>query len=125
MGFRGGDPARRYWLATAAGADARGRAAASPAPALRALGGHRAEGVAGSVAAAQSQSGGRLQRRVLGGRAFPPGGSECAARRRGGTPSPPEWPAAGERLSWRFHLGFPAEPAGSAHPTPQGDRLRR
>lgn len=112
MGFRGGDPARRYRLATAAGADARGRAAASPAPALRALGGHRAEGVAGSVAAARSQSGGRLQRRVLGGRAFPPGGSECAARRRGGTPSPPEWPATGDRLSWRSHLCLPAEPAG-------------
>lgn len=68
--------------------------------------------MAGSVAAARSQSGGRLQRRVLGGRAFPPGGSECAAGRRGGTPSPPEWPATGDRLSWRSHLCLPAEPAG-------------
>lgn len=121
--FRRGDPARRHWPATAAGADARGRAATSPA--LGALGGRRAEGVARSVAAARSQSGGRLRRRALGGRAFPPGGSECAARRRGGTPSPLEWPAPGDRLSWRLHPRFPAEPSGPAHPTPRGDRLRR
>lgn len=125
MGFRRGDPSGRHWPATAAGADAQGRAAASPAPALGALGGRRAEGVAGSVADARSQSGGRLQRRVLGGRAFPPGGSECAAGRRGGTPSPPEWPAPGHRLSWRLHHRLPAEPAGPAHPTPRGGWFRR
>lgn len=66
-----------------------------------------------------SQSGGRLQRRALGGRAFPPVDSECTARRRGDTPSPPEWPAPGERLSWRLHPGSPT------HPMPRGSRLRR
>lgn len=34
VGFRRGDPAKRHRLATATGADDRGRAAASPAPAL-------------------------------------------------------------------------------------------
>lgn len=119
VGFRRGDPVRRHRPAKVAGADNRGRAAASPTPALGALGGRRAEGVAGSGAAVRSQSGGRLQGRALGGRAFPPGGSECAARRRGDTPSPPEWPAPGERLSWRLH------PRSPAHPTPRGSRLRR
>lgn len=65
-----------------------------------------------------SRAGG-CKRRALGGRAFPPGDSECAARRRGDTPSPPEWPAPGERLSWRLH------PGSTAHPTPRGSRLRR
>lgn len=119
VGFRRGDPAKRHRPATATGADDRGRAAASPTPALGALGGRRAEGVAGSGAAARSQSGGRLQRRALGGRAFPPGDSECAARRRSDKPSPPEWLAPGERLSWRPHPGSPA------HQTPRGSRLRR